>query len=52
MNLDHNFVHVSKLNEDQKKRSSPKMENIFSLNSSGHLGLDAHQSQTIGGMQM
>ena len=29
MNFDHNFFQVSKLNEDQKKRSSPKMEHFF-----------------------
>ena len=29
MNLDHNFVQVSKLSEDQKKRSSPKIEHFF-----------------------
>ena len=35
--------------EDQKKRSSPKMEHFFSSNSSGDLRSDAHQSQIIGG---
>ena len=30
MNLDHDFVQVSKLSEDQKKRSSPKLEHFFS----------------------
>ena len=29
MNLDHNFVQVSKLSEDQKKGSSPKLDNFF-----------------------
>ena len=29
MNLDHDFVQVSKLSEDQKKRFSPKMEHFF-----------------------
>ena len=29
VNLDHDFVQVSKLSEDQKKRSSPKMEHFF-----------------------
>ena len=29
MNLDHDFVQVSKLSEDQKKRSSPKLEHFF-----------------------
>ena len=33
----------------KKKKSSPKMEHLFSLNSSGHLRSDAHQSQIIGG---
>ena len=33
MNLNHNFVQVSKLSEDQKKRSSPRTENLFSPNS-------------------
>ena len=33
MNLDHDFVQVSKLSEDPKKRSSPKMEHFFSPNS-------------------
>ena len=48
MNLDHDFVQVSKLSEDQKiKRSSPKMEPFF-LNSSGHLRSDVHQRQIIG----
>ena len=29
MNLEHDFFQVSKLSEDQKKRSSQKMENFF-----------------------
>ena len=29
MNLDHNFFQVSKLSEDQKKRSPPKVEHFF-----------------------
>ena len=29
MNIDHDFVQVSKLSEDQKKRSSPKVEHFF-----------------------
>ena len=33
MNLDHDFVQVSKLSEDPKKRSSPKMEHFFPPNS-------------------
>ena len=28
MNLDHDFFQVSKLSEDQKKRSSPNMEQV------------------------
>ena len=48
MNLDHDFVQVSKLSKD-KKRSSPKMEHFFSPNSSGHLRSDAHQRQIIRG---
>ena len=36
------------LGEDQKKRSSPKMQHFFSPISSGHLRSDAHQSQIIG----
>ena len=49
MNLDHDFFQVSKLSEEQKKRSSPKMEHFFSPKSSGDLCSDAHQSQIIGG---
>ena len=30
--------------EDQKKKSLPDMDHFFSLNSSGHLRSDAHQS--------
>ena len=33
MNLDHDFVQVSKLGEDQKKRSSPKLKHFFWPNS-------------------
>ena len=29
MNLDHHFFQMSKLSEEQKKRSSPKMEHFF-----------------------
>ena len=29
MNLDHHFFQVSKLSEEQKKRSSPKIEHFF-----------------------
>ena len=51
MNLEHDFVQVSKFSEDhKKKRSSPKMEHFFSLNPSAHLRSNAHQSQIIGGI--
>ena len=33
MNLDHDVFQVNKLREDQKKRSSPKVEHCFSQNS-------------------
>ena len=33
----------------KKERSSPKMEHLFSPNSSGDLRSDARQSQIIGG---
>ena len=33
MNLEHDFFQVSKLSEDQKNRSSPKMEHFSSPNS-------------------
>ena len=61
MNLDHDFVQVSKLNEDQKKRSSPKMEHFFSPEfkwtptlrctpESNYWGdADVDHTQTIGG---
>ena len=49
MNLDQDFFQVSKLSEDQKKRSSPEMEHFFSPNSSTDLRSDAHQSQITGG---
>ena len=49
MNLDHDFFQVGKSSEDQKKRSSPKMEHLFSPNSSGDLRTDAHRSQIFGG---
>ena len=48
MNLDHDFFLVSKSSEDQKKRSLPKMDHVFSPNSSGDLRSGAHQSQIIG----
>ena len=61
INLDHDFFHVSKLSEDQKKnfflqiqvKSKKKVftknRTLFSPNSSGNLGSDAHRSQIIGG---
>ena len=49
MNLDQDFFQVSKLSEDQKKRSSSEMEHFFLPNSSTDLRSDAHQSQIIGG---
>ena len=72
MNLDHDFVQVSKLSEDQKKKGfhqkwtlfSPNLDEdqekkvftkngtLFSPISSGHLRSDAHQSQTLGQMQI
>ena len=52
MNLDHDFLQVSKLSEDQKIRSSPKEGKLCSSNCSGDLRSNAHQSQIIGGMQM
>ena len=48
MNLDHDFVQVSKLSEDQKKKIFTKNGTLFSQNSSGHLCSDALQSQIIG----
>ena len=49
MNLDQDFFQVSKLSEDQKKRSSPEMEHFFSPNSSTDLRSDAHHSQITEG---
>ena len=49
MNLDHDFFQVSKLSEDQKKRSSSKERKLCSPNSSGDVRSNAHQSQIIGG---
>ena len=48
MNLDHDFVQVSNLSEDQKKGLHQKW-NTFFPNSSEHIRSDAHYSQTIGG---
>ena len=52
MNLDHDFFQVSKLSEDQKKRSSPKERKLCFPNSSGDMHSNAHQSQIIGGMRV
>ena len=53
MNLDHDFVQVSKLNEDQKiEKGLHQKWNTFSPNSSRHLRSGAHQSEIIGGMQI
>ena len=57
MNLYHNFFQVRKFSEDQKKRSSPKLEEFFSPTSSEDQKTapnviqpsDADQSQIIGG---
>ena len=49
MNLDHDFVQMRKLSEDQKKGLSKQWNTFFSPNSSGHPHSDAHQSQTIEG---
>ena len=63
MNLEHDFVQVSKLSEDPpknehffpqiqvktEKKVFTKNGTSFSPNSSRHLRLDAHQSQIIGG---
>ena len=45
MNLDHDFFYVSKLSADQKKRFSPKFQEVFFPNSS-----DSHadHNQIIG----
>ena len=48
MDLDHDFVQVSKLSEEQKKVFT-KNGTLFSPNSSVHLRSDTHQSQIIGG---
>ena len=46
--LDHDFVQVSKLSNDQKK-VFPKNGTLFSPDSSGHPYSDALQSQIIEG---
>ena len=43
MNLDHHFFWVSKLKEEQKKRSSSKMELFFSPNSGEDQKKGLHQ---------
>ena len=42
------FCSGEQIKRRQKKMSPPKMEHLFSPNSSGHLRSDAHQSQIIG----
>ena len=49
VNLDHNFIQVSKLSEDQKKKIFGQDERLFSANSSEDQRSDADQSQIIGG---
>ena len=49
MNLDHDFVQMSKLNEDQKKKVFTKDGRLFFPNSSEYQRSDADQSQIIGG---
>ena len=59
MNLNHNFFHVSKFSEDQKKRSSPKIEAFLSPKSRKDQNkgpniiqrsdADVNHSQIIGG---
>ena len=43
MNLDHHFFQVSKLSEEQNKRSSPKMEHFFPPNSGEDQKKGLHQ---------
>ena len=48
MNLDHDFVRVSKLSEEQnKKKVFIKNGTLFSPKSTGDLRSDAHQSEII-----
>ena len=49
MNLDHEFVQVSKLSEEQKKKVFTKNGTLFFPNSSGDLRSNADQSQIFGG---
>ena len=48
MSLDHDFVQVSKLREDQKKKLFTKNGTLFSPNLNGDLCSDADHSQNIG----
>ena len=52
MNLNQDFFQVSKLREDQKRKSFTNNGTLFSLNLIRDLRSDAHQSPIIGGMQM
>ena len=49
MNLDHEFVQVSKLSEEQKKKVFTKNGTLFFPNSSGDLRSNADQSQIFWG---
>ena len=49
INLDHDFVQLSKLSENQKKKVFTENGTLFSPNSSGHLRSDAHQRPIIEG---
>ena len=49
MNLDREFVQVSKVSEDQKKDLHQKWNTFSRINSSGHLRSNTHLSQIIGG---
>ena len=63
MNLDHNLFQVSKVSEDQKKRSSTKKEHFFPPNSKWRFALrctlesnywgdaDVDHTQIVGGIQ-
>ena len=54
MNLDHDFVQVSKLGEDQKKGLHQKWNTFFPPNSSGQLRSDVAYTRVklLGRMQM
>ena len=52
MNLDHDFVQVSKLSKDPKKRSSPKVEHFFSRNQEDTYAQMHTRVKLLRGMQM